>query len=443
MRYPQRLRSRLLAGLIRNRSGSVLPIVALCGLVIIGVAGFAIDAGRLALMHSMLQSSIDAAGLSSAAKMTTAAVDDEIEKFINANFSSAYVGAKVTSHSSQLSADEKTLQITATAEAPTVFMRLFGINTITTSALTDVTRATGGLELALVLDVTGSMSSSNKIGSLKSAAKDLLQIVFGGENSVEHLHVGIVPFTQTVNVGSSRTGWLTGGVPSNWSGCVEMRSNGLDTSDKSISAARFVALKSGACPPGITPLTSSKQKLISAIDKLTPDGGTNVNVGAVWGWRLLSPQWRGLWGGDMGLKLPLDYDADGMSKAAVIMTDGKNEISSGSAYGEISCKRSWFFLCLEYGYDNRLGVSANSENNARNLANEELDQRLTKVCTAMKNAGIVVYTVALGSPGAEIEERMRACATQNAFFFNSPTGAELRTAFAKIGDSLSNLRISR
>jgi hypothetical protein len=309
--------------------------------------------------------------------------------------------------------------------------------------LTDVTRATGGLELALVLDVTGSMGSSGKIDSLKVAAKDLLQIVFGDENTVEHLHVGIVPFTQTVNVGSTRTGWITGGVPHNWLGCVEMRRNGLDTTDSPISAARFGALRSNGCPPQITPLTSSRSKLTSAINRLTPNGGTNINVGAVWGWRLLSPKWRGQWGGDMGLNLPLDYEADGMSKAAVIMTDGKNEISNDSAYGELSCLRGWVFFCFEWGYDDRLGVTASSENNARGLANDELDRRLSAVCTSMKNAGIVVYTVALGNPGTETEERMRACATQNAFFFNSPTGAELRTAFAKIGDSLSNLRISR
>ena len=361
-----------------GRAGSVIPIVALSGFVIIGFTGLAIDGSRLLLMHSKLQTSLDAAGLSSAAKMTTSAVDSEIDKFLKVNFGQAYVDATLLSHSSTLSADEKTLTVKASAKAPTTFMQIFGIPTMTVDASTEITRATGGLELALVLDVTGSMRDNNKLGSLKSAAKDLLQIVFGDNSTVENLHVGIVPFTQTVNVGASRTNWLTGTVPRNWSGCVEMRHGGIDATDKPISTSRFSPLTSGTCPPPITPLSSSKSKLTSAVNALSADGGTNINVGAVWGWRLLSPKWRGAWGGDMGLNLPLDYDSDGMSKAAVIMTDGMNAISNGSAYGDSSCTRTirYFFgtYCVEWSYDDRLNVSGSSTNDVDDSANAELER---------------------------------------------------------------------
>jgi hypothetical protein len=141
---------------------------------------------------------------------------------------------------------------------------------------------------------------------------------------------------------------------------------------------------------------------------------------------MLSPKWRGLWGGDMTTyKLPLDYATPHMNKAAVIMTDGENTMSSSvyTAYGNLS--------------DKKLG-----SNNA-NTAVTELNTRLTKVCTDMKNAGIIIYTIAFSNPDTATQNLMRGCASQNAYYFNSPTSAALQTAFKEIGNSLSNLRVSR
>ena len=155
-------------------------------------------------------------------------------------------------------------------------------------------------------------------------------------------------------------------------------------------------------------------------------GNTHINFGAVWGWRMLSPKWRGVWRGDMDTyKLPLDYNTPHMSKAAVIMTDGENTMSSSvySAYGWLS--------------EGKLGSS-----NSRNAVTE-LNDRLTSVCTSMKNAGIIIYTIAFNRPDTATQQLMRNCATQEAFYFNSPTNAALQSAFKQIGDSLSNLRISR
>lgn len=124
-------------------------------------------------------------------------------------------------------------------------------------------------------------------------------------------------------------------------------------------------------------------------------------------------------------ELPLDYGTKSMSKAAVIMTDGENTMSSSiyTAYGWLSEKK--------------LGTSSSS------AAVTQLNTRLSQVCTAMKNAGIIVYTIAFNKPGSTIETLLKNCATQPAFYFNSPTSSDLKSAFVEIGDSLSNLRISK
>jgi hypothetical protein len=123
--------------------------------------------------------------------------------------------------------------------------------------------------------------------------------------------------------------------------------------------------------------------------------------------------------------LPLAYGTKSMNKAAVIMTDGENTMTSSiyTAYGWLRQKK--------------LGT----DNSRRAVT--ELNNRLSTVCTAMKNAGIIVYTIAFNDPGRSTEDLMRECATQDAFYFNSPSGGDLRAAFEQIGGSLSNLRISR
>jgi hypothetical protein len=54
-------------------------------------------------------------------------------------------------------------------------------------------------------------------------------------------------------------------------------------------------------------------------------GGTMANLGLAWGWRVLSPRWRGLWDGDLADEMPLDYDEPNMEKVVILLTDGNNE----------------------------------------------------------------------------------------------------------------------
>ena len=54
-------------------------------------------------------------------------------------------------------------------------------------------------------------------------------------------------------------------------------------------------------------------------------GGTMANLGLVWGWRVLSPRWRGLWDGDLPDELPLAYAEQNMEKVVILLTDGNNE----------------------------------------------------------------------------------------------------------------------
>lgn len=299
-------------------------------LALIAAVGLAIDGGRLMLMHSSLQRAADAGGLSAVAKLNTTALDAEVRKFTTVNFADGYVGASINSLTATLSADEKTVTIDATATAPTTFMSIFGIKTMSTSVESVVERSVGGLELVLVVDNTGSMSGSG-LTALKSAAKSLLDILFGDDSTGTNLYVGIVPFSQTVNVGATHTDWLVSGSlaaldwgTTSWGGCVEARDDGYDVTEAPPTTRRFqpyywedssendwmtttttttkkngkttttttTNYKSGLgqtlgpnkyCPAALTRLTSTKSTLVSAVNAMTAVGNTHVNFGAVWG----------------------------------------------------------------------------------------------------------------------------------------------------------------
>lgn len=489
----------------RCEDGAVLPLIGVASIALVATMGLAIDAGRAALVHAKLLTSADASGLAIGARMSTTDLNAEAAKFVNANFPAGYAGATVTSVTATANDDGSVITVNASATMPTTLLRLVGYNSVDLDVTSETTRAVSGLELVLALDNTGSMVlPASKLASLKTAANDLLDIVFGDDGVADDLYVGVVPFSQAVNIGTGKSAWISAntfdwgenadGSNHAWAGCVADRGNGRDQTDDPPSTQKFPAyyykdvldvdqmdrysdanytindwrdwhyvngqcikMKNNKCaqyeqvrvydyeisfqraesdrtpnkycPARVTPMTSSKSTVATAINNMKATGATHINLGAVWGWRMLSPRWRDLWGGEMDTEdLPLAYNTPRMNKALVLMTDGDNTMYDWSyfysAYGTLS--------------DGKLGTTSDVS-----AAEEELDDRLSAVCSSMKNAGIIVYTVSFGTVAAETKTLLQSCATQAAYYFHSPTGAALRTAFKTIGDSLANLRVSK
>jgi len=523
----------MLQRFVRDTQGSVFVMVGAAIIMLVGVVGVAVDVGRGQMAQTKLQNALDAAGLAAGASINSQDLEAEVMKYMNVNFTEGTLGATVTNVDPVLSEDGTLLTVTADATMPTTFMNIFGHTTMNLQAHTEVTRTQKGMELAVVLDTTGSMAGS-KLTSLKTASNDLLDILFGETASTaDNLWVGIVPFSMAVNVGASHTDWLDSAQyaaldwgTTSWRGCTEARwVDGNDLTDATPAEEPFLAYywqddanndwrqvdtqdvttttlcgptsstscrcttatggysggtrvcgttTSGTtstriyctnqtsssnkrcyqevttqhapiytynitgskgpntyCPTTpITPLTNVRSTLDSAITDLTAVGGTHIPTGAVWGWRLISPQWRGLWGGSMDTNdLPLDYNTDLMVKAMILMTDGENTMYSNAdgAYG--------------YTGDNHTGMTSTPYTDTK--AAQRLDAKLAQICTNMKAQGIIVYTVVFDLNSSTVDDMMRNCATQPDYYFNSPDEAALRQAFRTIGDSLSNLRISK
>jgi len=438
----------------RSESGMSLPMVALSFMGLVGSVGLAVDAGRLQLVQNKLSGALDAAGLAAGSTVSTVNLTTEVNKYMTANFPNGYLGATLKTVSVTPNAYNSVFTLYATAEVPATFMGAFGFTSSLVRADSEITRTTSGLELVMVLDNTGSMAGT-KLTSLKSAANKLVEILYSSNNG-QPLWIGLVPFAQGVNIGTTHSAMTdtTYTASKNWGktswmGCVDERfSTGRDVTDDPPSVEKFNAYfwpsdsnnswtvtttglsaskgPNKYCSATVTPMTNSKTTITSGINAMAANGNTHINVGSVWGWRMISPRWRGLWGGVMDSNsLPLAYNTKGMNKAVVIMTDGENTIDNTShgAY--------WYLS------NGKLGTTNSS------AALTQLDTRLSKVCTSMKAQNIYVYTIMFGTTTTANQTLLKNCATQPDYFFPTVTDSELQSAFSAIGDSLANLRVSK
>jgi Flp pilus assembly protein TadG len=251
---------KALSQLARNfRCDTRGAIAILWGLSVILVtvaAGTAIDYVRAARQRQALDAAVDAAALAVAVsgKTDQAELEQLARDYVNANYNSQkYTGINLNL---DVKVTEDTVEITAHQQMPTTLMGIVNINEMDLTSFAQVSRGGTGLEVALVLDNTGSMNSNNKIQDLKVAVGNLTEVLFGEDEESTHIKVGIIPFSTSVNVGPQYTDvtWLdhTGLNPishlnftdatkhnrwawnqlSNkpWNGCVEQRrvANGID-----------------------------------------------------------------------------------------------------------------------------------------------------------------------------------------------------------------------
>src|ERR1700691_4037242 len=86
---------RLIRRFARSEAGMTLPLLALSMIVMTGMTGIAIDVGRLQLLQSKLQFSLDAAALAAGSTISTADINNEVTKYLNVNFNT-YEGSKLT-----------------------------------------------------------------------------------------------------------------------------------------------------------------------------------------------------------------------------------------------------------------------------------------------------------------------------------------------------------
>jgi Flp pilus assembly protein TadG len=427
--------------ILGDQRGSVASLIGLSIIPVALALGLAVDGGLAYSAQNKLQGAVDSAALAAArvAGDDDADVNADARMFFEANYPDDIFGGRVTRFNPDFDDESGEIVIDAEVEIPTAFMRIAGLSTVTVSASSAAQRQENGIELAMVLDTTGSMGFADpgggtKIDALKRAANTLLDTIYGEEELLDDVSVSVVPYTTAVNIGSDRTDLLTGFDASafggaGWGGCVEARGGNRDRDDTPPSTERFVAYQFPGGNPNflctentILPLTAEKSIVSGHINDLIAFGGTINNVGLSWGWRTISPRWRGVFGSSQA---PVDYDDQNIDKAIIFMTDGQTALQgvNYSAYGRLN--------------ERRLGTRN------RNRAENEIDRRMIESCNLAKQEGVQIFTIMFALNDAQVEQNFRACATSADHFFDAPDGDALEAAFQDIAGQLTSLRLTQ
>ena len=287
------------------------------------------------------------------------------------------------------------------------------------------------LNLALVLDNTGSMASSSKMTNLKTAAHNLLTMLQNAAKTPGDVKVAIVPFATDVNVGTGyvNASWIdwtdweaangtcsntsyhskssceihgkvwTPAAHSTWNGCVYDRDQNNDVPNTApvagAPATLFRAHQASNCPTSMMPLGYDWTALNAKIDAMTPTGNTNVTIGLAWGFQLLSPV-------EPFNAPPPAPDLDKVDRDA----DRRQQHAEP--------------LDLE--------------------PTPSIDARTQKVCDNIKAANIKLYTVRVIDGNATL---LQGCATKPSMYYDVQQASQLNSVFSSIAQNLANLRITK
>ena len=451
--------------------GAVAVIWGIALVPILIAAGTAVDWARYIDAHSDLQATVDGAVLAAVnAKRSNPGLSDEeleaiAQSYFNSNNNSG-ITAKTVALERTSSADENSAyRLTAIGDQPTTLMSVANIDSMDHTVNAEATVATGmPLELALVLDVTGSMTGA-KIAALKTAASDLIKYLMEPEASAAK--ISIVPFSDYVNVGTKyrKASWIsvpddyteskyqctmskpvisktnckkvkktcsndgvkyectqeqcdiTYGKPvescgikkttHKWNGCVGSRPYPYNINDQGYAKEKVPGLLDISCARTLTPLSDDEKALDKEIKALSASGNTYIPAGLLWGWRTLTAI------------EPFDQaqTKEAMAKkggirALVLMTDGANVRSPR--------------------YPDHAGSNVA-------LAN----QLMSETCKNVKNDGVQLYTIAFEVNDATTEDLLRQCATSDENYYDAEDAAQLAAAFAEIGQKLTSLHLSK
>jgi Flp pilus assembly protein TadG len=452
----------------RDQRGNIVVIFGIVLVPLVTFMGMAIDYSRLGRARATMQSVLDSVSLMVAKDYSSNLITQgQINQKAQAYFSALYTDQETQAVSVSATytvanaSSGSTIKVNGSAMVPTDFMQLVGFHTMSFNVSSTSTWGTSLLRIALVLDTTGSMSSSGKMTALKPAATALVSQLSGLARNPGDVYISVVPFEANVNVGSfngvSNTSatWLrwdewdpvsspacngpnrsvqlwspnlakaecdahnamygttwnhtmsTKNPPSHsqWNGCVSDRDQNYDISSTapSSNATNFYANQEFKCPSvPVLPMTNNWTNVNSAINALVPNGGTNQTIGLLWGWLSLLQQ--------SPLNAPAEDPNNKYQHIIILFTDGLNTMDRW--YGD--------------GSD----------------TSTQVDGRMTQLCQAITHAGVTIYAVQIDTDGSGQSAVLPTCAGPGNFFMLTKA-SQIQAAFQQIGTSISELRVAQ
>lgn len=430
---------RCLAAFGNESAANVTVTFALATLPMIGFVGAAVDYSHANSVKAAMQAAADSTALmisKEAGKLTAGQIQSKGNAYFKALFTKPEATGLVLNINYTTNGGSK-VSVNASADVKTDFMKVMGISKMKIGVDSVARWGTTKMQVALALDVTGSMAWDNKLPSLKTATKELLTTLQAAASNNGDVRVAIIPFAKHVRVDPvtyysanwidwddwdddngydkttctyTKTGkngktkkkcsdnWVSYN-HNTWNGCITDRDRSPGDYDvknttptTSIRATLYPAEQASDCPAKLLPLTYDWTALKNKVDELEPDGMTNQPIGLHWAWMALTP----------GAPLSPPAKTDDTQRAIILFSDGLNT------------ENRW--------WQNQ----------------EPIDNRQALLCANVKAAGITIYTVLVNSGYSKV---MKDCASKPEYYFEITAGQTV-AAFNSIGTSLTKLRLA-
>jgi Flp pilus assembly protein TadG len=156
------MKHRPLQQLMKDRSGSVLVLVALSLIILVTLVGSGYDLARQQLVRQKIQQSCDAAALAAASLPTSASSSDrqtEATLYFALNFPATYLGVPQPMVNVAVTSTDVTVSLPAPVNVPTSFISNIGITTLPATGLSNVgfsLTASSDYDVVMVVDESGS-----------------------------------------------------------------------------------------------------------------------------------------------------------------------------------------------------------------------------------------------------------------------------------------------
>ncbi|MCP4936936.1 MAG: VWA domain-containing protein [bacterium] len=430
--------------------------------------GGLVDYGMAIKTKSQLTATLDAAML---AAMLQYADDEDvdyqkiIEDYIDQNFTSSKkkLHGTVTELIAAEISEEGEMRSSVKAVVPTNFLKFVHQNEFEFTISAAVMVGGSSIEVALVLDNTGSMNGS-KITSLIASAKNLVNTIMDDDDDSDLVKMAVIPFADYVNIGmvnrsepgldipedysyswiekkkgkckGKGKGWGKGWGNSKkcdedvekhedykWYGCMGSRlHDNPDVASEDYDELGVPGLMTTSNTCGyvktVTRLTNSKTDILTALTNMNSSGSTYIPSGLAWGWRSVTDHAPFADG--------VPYSDKSVKKVIVLMTDGENTSEMKKVEGNGVLHHTGDVYEHDWG----------STNDANTITAE--------LCDAIKANEIIIYSIAFDVvEGSTVQTLMKNCAGNGGQYFDADNNTELADAFRQIGLSLLNLRLSK
>ncbi|MGL4445411.1 MAG: pilus assembly protein TadG-related protein [Alsobacter sp.] len=482
---PERATS-LLRRFLGDRRGSLAVSFGFLSVPMVMITGMAVDYSRVAYARTSLQAVVDSTALSIAnpryndpEQIRAAAVsifESQLREKLNL--------AQVPKLEVSVLDDGKSVHVKAMTSVSTTLLAILGMSEMEIAAQAKGIRGLdNNVELALVLDTTGSMLASNKLQTLKTSANLLVDTLTADASA--KVKFAIVPFANYVNVGlaNRNQAWLSNA--NDYSTTTSSQScTTPNTTCKTWTTQPKQTCVSVNCVPKQTCTTNDGVQTCKTTQQCQQQCTTTGTQQVCSEWnkgpqqcttKVTTTNYK--WSGCVQSRPSPNHITDAnpalpyaalmnqtCASPIVPLTDNKTVVKAAinalSATGEtyIPGGLIWGLNVLSplapfseggaYDAQNRKprkalvlmtdGVNTKSLNGTMHTGSNRAtaDTATTQLCAAVKGRGIEVFTVAFMVTDTGVQTMLKSCASSGENYFNAADAASLEAAFKKIALAL-------